>query len=103
MSIYKSTQWERKRQHILRRDKYKCQHLARYGKSVDATVVHHIYPAELYPEYTFCDWNLISLSVVAHNMMHDRDTHELTDVGKELMRRTKIKIRNNQGNIPPSI
>ncbi|MFR3430829.1 MAG: hypothetical protein ACLTTH_12420 [Holdemanella porci] len=34
----------------------------RYGRRVEAEVVHHIYPADEYPEYRFCDWNLISIA-----------------------------------------
>lgn len=85
---YKSKRWRLKREHILKRDKYQCQESKRYGKRVDATVVHHIYPAEDYPEYAWCDWNLISLCDVQHNSMHDRVTGELTAKGKALQQRT---------------
>ena len=88
MDIYHLKRWEKKRNSILRRDKYICQHFKRYGKKLQADTVHHIFPVEFYPEYTWCDWNLISLSSKAHNMMHDRDTHELTKLGRELMEKT---------------
>lgn len=91
--IYKTTRWKHKRQSILRRDKYLCQHFKRFGKRIDAETVHHIYPVEQYPQYAYCDWNLISLSNKAHNMMHDRESHELTTEGKKLM----------QKNNPPTI
>ena len=36
------------------------------GKDVwwneEANTVHHIYPADEYPQYAWCDWNLISVS-----------------------------------------
>jgi 5-methylcytosine-specific restriction endonuclease McrA len=67
------------------------QYLKRYGKFQTATMVHHIFPVEFFPEYQYCEWNLISLSRSSHNMMHDRDTDELTDIGKELLLRTAIK------------
>lgn len=41
-----------------------------------------------YPEYAYCDWNLISLSQKAHDMMHDRTTNKLTALGEELKRKT---------------
>lgn len=92
MNIYESPRWRKKREKILRRDGYLCQHFKRYGKRIDANTVHHIYPVSEYPEYAWCDWNLISLSAKAHEMMHDRVTNQLTNHGEELKRKT----------IPPS-
>jgi 5-methylcytosine-specific restriction endonuclease McrA len=88
MKLYETTRWRKKREHILKRDKYQCQHYKRYGKNIDANTVHHIYPVSEYPEYTWCDWNLISLSQQAHDMMHDRVTGKLTALGEELKRKT---------------
>lgn len=88
INIYNTKRWEQKRTHILRRDGYLCQESKRYGKRVDANTVHHIYPVEEYPEYAWCDWNLISLSDKVHNSMHDRITGKLTALGEELKRRT---------------
>lgn len=65
-----------------------CQLSKRLGKQVEATTVHHIFPRSRFPEYQYSDWNLISLSASAHNSLHIRDTEELTDAGKELLRRT---------------
>lgn len=79
---YKSKRWEDKSKRILRRDKYTCQYFKRYGKMVEANIVHHLIPVETHPEYAFCDWNLISLSAKAHNIMHDRDGHKLTAEGE---------------------
>lgn len=89
--------WRTKRLKVLRRDRYTCQYFLRYGKTVEANEVHHIYPLELYPQYAYCDWNLISLSKTMHNKMHDRITNKLTKLGKELMRKTKIPLQ-----VPPS-
>lgn len=88
MKLYETQRWRKKREHILRRDKYICQHFKRYGKRIDANTVHHIYPVSEYPEYAFCDWNLISLSQKAHDMMHNRETGKLTALGEELKWRT---------------
>lgn len=85
---YHCGRWRSKRKKILHRDKYICQHFKRYGKNREAQTVHHIYPAKDYPEYAWCDWNLISLSYKAHELMHKRDSGELTDIGIALMRRT---------------
>ena len=88
MIDYKSKRWERKRKAILRRDGYQDKELSRYGKMVEANTVHHIFPVSIYPQYAWEDWNMISLSAKTHNEMHDRNTNELTDKGKDLMTRT---------------
>ena len=87
---YNCKRWRHKSEYIKRRDKGLCQYSKRYGKRVPAEVVHHIYPADEYPEYAWCDWNLISLSKKVHNLMHDRNTGQLTVLGLQLQRRTKI-------------
>ena len=86
---YNSKRWQAKREAILRRDKYLCQYFKRFGKNREAEHVHHIYPADEFPEYAFEDWNLISLSKEAHNMMHERTTGALTIEGKKLQERVK--------------
>ena len=53
-----------------------------------AQTVHHIFPREDFPEYSLASWNLISLTNEVHNKMHDRNTRELTEAGKDLLRRT---------------
>lgn len=89
--FYKSKRWQRKRAAILRRDGYVCQISKRYGKMVEATTVHHIFPREDFPEYAFEDWNLISVSDKVHNELHDRNTGKLTEKGLDLMRKTARK------------
>lgn len=93
---YTSKRWIRLRQKILKRDNYMCQYSKRYGRMIQADTVHHILPAERYPEYEWCEWNLISLSKEAHNIMHDRDSHELTDEGLKLQERLKRKLQNDK-------
>ena len=83
--------WTHKREVILRRDGYIDQVAKRYGKIIEADTVHHIFPREFYPQYEWENWNLISVSKKTHNELHDRESHELTEKGKELMRRTARK------------
>ena len=90
MFDYKDKRWRRLSARIMRSADYKCQIAKRYGKNVPADVVHHIYPADEYPEYAYCTWNLIALSRAAHNTLHDRNTDKLTAAGIALQRRTKI-------------
>ena len=85
--IYGTKRWTKLRESVLKRDGYLCQVSKRYGKMLEATTVHHIFPAADYPEYQWCPWNLISVCAVVHNSFHDRDTGELTEEGKRLLRR----------------
>lgn len=84
----KNKRWRNLRKRALRRDRGFCREAARYGRRVPATVVHHIWPAEDYPEYAYCLWNLVSLSNSAHDAMHDRDTRKLTALGLSWKNRT---------------
>lgn len=95
---YKSKRWRKLREYVLMRDKYMCQDSIRYGKSVDANTVHHIYPASDYPELFYNPNNLISLSNKAHNKMHDRTSDELTNEGKELQKRFEVRIFGKRNN-----
>ena len=85
---YYGFKWKKKREKILRLDGYKCRIAARYGRIEEANTVHHIYPADEYPEYAWCDWNLISVSLANHNRLEDRQTGKLTAMGMALQRRT---------------
>jgi 5-methylcytosine-specific restriction endonuclease McrA len=78
---YKDPRWSRKRATVLRRDEYLCRECRRYGKTTAATTVHHIYPAEDYPQWWLESWNLISLCTEHANAMHDRQTDKLTELG----------------------
>lgn len=85
---YGSQKWKNKRAHILRRDGYVDQYAKRWGRTVEAVIVHHIYPAAIYPEYAWEDWNLISISRRTHELLEDRKTGELTEAGRKLMEST---------------
>lgn len=85
---YTSRRWRKLRKSILRRDRGRCRESARYGITAEATTVHHVWPAEDYPEYAWQPWNLISLSREKHDAMHDRVTRKLTPLGEAWRRRT---------------
>ena len=97
MDFYKDRVWENLREQILRRDKYMCRISHRTGKIVEAEVVHHIFPLEEFPEYALEPWNLISLCRKEHNRLHDRNTNELTEAGRELLLKT---ARQNNVEVP---
>jgi len=84
---YRTKRWRRLRKSVLRRDGYRCREAARYGVTMEAETVHHIWPAEAYPEYAWQLWNLISLSNEKHEAMHDRASGKLSDLGKAWQRR----------------
>lgn len=86
---YENKRWDNLRKTILRRDEYMCQECKRYGRLREGSHVHHIFPAETYEEYRYKTWNLITLCQACHNKMHDRDTHQLSKAGEELLERTR--------------
>ena len=88
MFDYYGSRWKKKRNKILRLDGYECRIARMYGRTEEANTVHHIYPADTYPEYAWCDWNLISVSLESHNKLENRQTGELTKLGIDLQRRT---------------
>lgn len=92
MFDYHNQKWKKKRERILRLDGYKDRVAAMYGRTMEANTVHHIYPADAYPEYAWCEWNLISVSQASHNKLENRTTRELTRLGRQLMENTKPGI-----------
>ena len=85
---YKGKRWVRKRAHILHRDKHMDQYVLRHGVRAEANLVHHILPAQEYPEYQWKDWNLISVSEATHKHLHEKYTGALSSDGWELARET---------------
>lgn len=93
---YNGKKWKRKRAKILKRDRYIDKVAARYGKTVEATIVHHIYPSDEYPQYEWEDWNLISVSFETHNKLHNRNDGSLSKEGEALKERLE-SLRRWQG------
>lgn len=87
--FYTSDRWRTLRGMALKRDGYMCQFAIQTGHKVPAECVHHIFPREQYPEYQYKLWNLISLSYAAHNKMHIKGTHKLSDLGEALRKHTE--------------
>ncbi len=67
---YRSAKWKRIRRKALRRDGFKCCRCRRYGKSVEATTVHHKKTVETHPELAYDLDNLESLCTACHNKAH---------------------------------
>ena len=95
---YNTKRWEHVRNARLRKDEYICQECKRYGKTMEATTVHHIIPADKcigeYRKLLYDSRNLISLCNGCHERMHMRQNRELSDAGLQLLRR-------KWSNIPP--
>lgn len=87
---YKSKKWRRKRENILKRDEYMCRECKRYGKNTAATTVHHANPLLIRPELGLESWNLISLCNMCHDMMHDRTSNNLTELGEQWRDRVEM-------------
>lgn len=84
--IYDTKRWKHLRESILRRDGYMDQLELRAGRKVNADTVHHIFPVDMYPQYKWCTWNLISLTNENHELMHIRSIKRLSGAGMKLMR-----------------
>lgn len=82
MSFYKTKSWRSKRIKILKRDEYECRECKRYGKSRQATTVHHCNPLNERPDLRLTTWNLLSLCGICHDKMHDRTNDNLTNLGE---------------------
>ena len=90
--FYRTSKWKKKRIRILRRDKYKCQEAKRFGLYEEATTVHHIYPREEYPQLSYEDWNLISVSGSRHGTFHDKTTGTITERGRYWQNKRKREL-----------
>lgn len=95
-TYYHDGRYKRARTVAFARDQHTCQECKRYGKSIEATMTHHIIPVEWcigrlsYLIYSAS--NLISLCNKCHEKMHIRANGELTAAGWRLIdRRQDLK------------
>lgn len=82
--IYKTSQWKKVREEVLKMDHYECQrcnhnmfHSKEPKKLTKAVLVHHIYYADKFPEYKYSIFvngnrNLVSLCNDCHEQLHGR-------------------------------
>lgn len=87
-SFYKTKEWKRKRQAVLKRDVYQCRECTRYGRVTPADVVHHVNPLQVRPDLKLNEKNLISLCTSHHEAMHNKFNYELSKLGNEWKERT---------------
>lgn len=91
-NFHSRIRWQRLRSRRLREDGYICQECKRYGRTTKATTVHHIYPIETHWELRYNINNLISLCNKCHELMHNRQTRDVTDAGREWQSRVKGEL-----------
>ena len=84
---YKSPRWRRVRARVLRRDRFLCRECARYGVNAPASVVHHVWPTDDFPQWAWDERIMISLCPACHERMHERSSGALSDAGERWRRR----------------
>lgn len=84
--FYKTNKWVALRKTALIRDKYMCQNCKANNKMINATCVHHIFPIQSYPQFSYELWNLMSLCDKCHDEMHNHYTGELSKKGMLFLR-----------------
>lgn len=85
--FYLSGRWKALRRLIIQRARYTDQLRLREGVHIEADTVHHIFPREAYPEYEWCQWNLIAINGATHKRLHT-PTGELSTAGRMLLEET---------------
>ena len=90
--FYKSSEFMRLREEVLREQHYECQICRAEGKIVKATIVHHIYHVRDYPQYALSKYvidengekqkNLISVCLPCHNRVHTEKGGNHTEKSK---------------------
>lgn len=90
--FYGTKRWKKKREHILRRDGWLDQVAIRDGVKLEADTVHHVLPREEWPQYQWCDWNLIAVNgrITHRGRLHEKYSGRLTKLGKQLMREVAL-------------
>ena len=89
--FYNSEKWRKKSKRILSLNNYVDQVQRRYGKYIQADLIHHALPLEDFPQYAYNDYNLIPVSYNTHRSLHNPDG-TLTAPGIEVARRAARKI-----------
>ena len=77
---YNNKRWRKKREYILHRDGFLCQECRKYGRNVEAKIVHHIKEVEDHPELAMTNSNLVSVCYSCHNKIHpEKGGHKINN------------------------
>lgn len=68
--FYTSKKWRKKREYILKRDGFLCLECKKYGRHIEAKIVHHIKEIDDAPELKLKNNNLVSVCASCHNKIH---------------------------------
>ncbi len=90
----KTKKWEKFRDKMMRKSDYLCQESLRYGLSVPAEMIHHIFPVSEYPELEFVEWNCLALTNRKHNTFHDRVNDKVVGQGIYWQKRERRNFKN---------
>ena len=90
----KTRKWYKFRDKVMRQHDYLCQESLRYGQSVPAEMVHHIYPVSEYPELEYVSWNCLPLTNRKHNTFHDRNNDKIIGNGIYWQKKRKKEFLN---------
>ena len=90
----KTRKWNKFRDKVMRQHDYLCQESLRYGQSVPAEMVHHIYPVSEYPELEYVSWNCLPLTNRNHNTFHDRNNDKIIGNGIYWQKKRKKEFLN---------
>lgn len=96
----KTKKWEKFRDKMMRKSDYLCQESLRYGLSVQAEMIHHIFPVSEYPELEFVEWNCLALTNRKHNTFHDRVNDKVVAQGIYWQKKRKKEFQEFYG-YPP--
>lgn len=90
-AFYDSAKWRQKSARVMSHYNYVDQVKKRFGKMIQADIVHHALPLEDFPEYAYHNDNLIPVSRATHRALHN-DDGSLTAQGIEVAQRAARKI-----------
>lgn len=90
----KTRKWYKFRDKVMRQHDYLCKESLRYGQSVPAEMVHHIYPVSEYPELEYVSWNCLPLTNHKHNTFHDRNNDKIIGNGIYWQKKRKKEFLN---------
>ena len=97
----KTKKWEKFRDKMMRKSDYLCQESLRYGLSVQAEMIHHIFPVSEYPDLEFVEWNCLALTNRKHNTFHDRVNDKVVAQGIYWQKKRKKEFQEFYG-YPPT-
>ena len=95
--FYSAAKWRHCAARAMSRANYQDKVAARYGKMIQAEMVHHALPLEDFPEYAYDPRNLVPVSRGTHRGLHLDDgglSKEGVNVARRAARQIGIDVEN---------